>query len=110
MDCLTIERTTFLPQNDGQEITSKTDNLCIRFLRKKYKCLLLWGLSILSLSQTFFILFEKIDNGLLNKAVGLMFTNNTNNESELKTQIYNMSILVEKLLKNSIKIQNEVTP
>ena len=47
----------------------KSSNYCVRFLRKKYKCCLLWLLSIISFTQLIYIILDKIDNSLLQNIV-----------------------------------------
>ena len=54
-------------------------NLCTRFLRKKYKCCLLWLLTIVSTTQLLYIIFDKIDTSLVENLAKrfLDMTNNT---------------------------------
>ena len=51
-------------------------------LRKKFKCILLWLLSIITVSQFLIIIFEKLDekyvNKLAEKFYGLVKSNNPN--------------------------------
>ena len=66
MDLGTIE--SFLPENKPQVIDQQTnESLIIRFFRKKYKCLLIFILSLTVLSQLFVVLLEKTDETILNK-------------------------------------------
>ena len=54
-------------------------NLCTIFLRKKYKCCLLWLLTIISTTQLSYIIFDKIDTSLIENLAKrfLDMTNNT---------------------------------
>jgi len=74
MDCLQLETTTTFIEERKKEINQ--DNLCVRFIRKKYKCILLWFLSIISLSQLFAVIFEKIDEKILLKISKLIVDQN----------------------------------
>ena len=74
MDCLQLETTTTFIEEQKKEINQ--DNLCVRFIRKKYKCILLWFLSIISLSQLFAVIFEKIDEKILLKISKLIVDQN----------------------------------
>lgn len=65
MDLGTIE--SFLPEKNNQEQEKKYEPLFIRFFRKKYKCLLIFILSLTVLSQLFVVLLEKTDETILNK-------------------------------------------
>ena len=67
-----------LNENGEKENTSE-DDLCIRCLRKKYKCLIIWLLSITSLSQLLYLILEKVDNNLLEKMLkNILYKNLTN--------------------------------
>ena len=74
MDCLQLETTTTFIEERKKEVNQ--DNLCVRFIRKKYKCILLWFLSIISLSQLFAVIFEKIDEKILLKISKLIVDKN----------------------------------
>ena len=65
MDLGTIE--SFLPEKNNQEQEKKYESLFIRFFRKKYKCVLIFILSLTVLSQLFVVLLEKTDETILNK-------------------------------------------
>ena len=52
-------------ENGGTSNNIKNDSLCLRCMRKKYKCLIIWMLSIAALSQFLYLLLEKIDNSVL---------------------------------------------
>lgn len=71
MECLQIDSTTTFIDERKKEILE--ENKITRFLRKKYKCILLWLLSIISFSQVLVIIFEKIDEKMLNKITHAIF-------------------------------------
>ena len=64
MNDLFLEQTKDLMQ-ENTNISRDDDSLCKRFLRKKYKCIMLWMLSIIAVSQLFIIIFEKLDEATL---------------------------------------------
>lgn len=81
MECLQLETTSTL-MSETQKAPNKKENLYIRFLRKKYKCILMWLLSIIAISQLFIIIFEKVDGNILLKLTNYMldhknYTNST---------------------------------
>ena len=50
------------------KITQENEQICTRFLRKKYKCVMLWMLSIIAFSQLLIIIFDKfIDEEIFKK-------------------------------------------
>jgi hypothetical protein len=50
------------------KITEENEQICTRFLRKKYKCVMLWMLSIIAFSQLLIIIFDKfIDEEIFKK-------------------------------------------
>ena len=53
-------------------------NFCKRFFRKKYKCCLLWLLTIISTTQLLYILLDKIDTSLI-ETLSKRFLDITNN-------------------------------
>ena len=53
-------------------------NFCTRFLRKKYKCCLLWLLTIISTTQLLYIILDKIDTSLI-ETLSKRFLDITNN-------------------------------
>ena len=71
MECLQIDSTTTFIDERKKEILE--ENKITRFLRKKYKCILLWLLSIISFSQVLVIILEKIDEKMLNKITHAIF-------------------------------------
>jgi hypothetical protein len=68
MNDLFLEQTKDLMQ-ENTNISRDDDSLCKRFLRKKYKCIMLWMLSIIAVSQLFIIIFEKLDEATLKNLV-----------------------------------------
>ena len=52
-----------------QNETKTSNNTGLNCMRKKYKCIMLWLLSIISVSQLLIIIFDKLDNLLVNKLV-----------------------------------------
>ena len=61
---LTQEYNTCLNDNEKNNQSNK-DGLFLRCMRKKYKCLLIWFLSIASLSQFLYLILDKIDVNIL---------------------------------------------
>ena len=51
----------------------KDDNIGINCLRKKYRCVMIWLLSIISISQFLIIIFEKLDEKFINKFAEKMY-------------------------------------
>ena len=50
------------------KIPEENEAICTRFLRKKYKCVMLWMLSIIAFSQLLIIIFDKfIDEEIFRK-------------------------------------------
>ena len=62
----------------------KSPNFCVRFLRKKYKCCLLWLLSIISGTQLLYIILDKIDTRLLENMF-VKFVNMSENSTMFKS-------------------------
>ena len=46
--------------------TPVNDSLGLRCLRKKYKCIMLWLLSIITITQFLIIIFNKLDETIVN--------------------------------------------
>lgn len=59
-------------------IIEENPTLCVRFLRKKYKCIMLWMLSIIAFSQLIIIIFDKIIDEevvkILSKKINIIFS------------------------------------
>jgi hypothetical protein len=67
MEDLISEQTKNL-MSEKIAITEENDSLCTRFIRKKYKCVMLWMLSIIAFSQLLIIIFDKfIDEEIFKK-------------------------------------------
>jgi hypothetical protein len=81
MDCLQIETTTNLIKENEVKHIENRQSIYIRFFRKKYKCIIMWFLSIISISQLFVIILEKIDSTLLMKIVEKIHANSTTQEN-----------------------------
>jgi hypothetical protein len=85
MDDLILEQTKDLIRDGNTEKNIENQTLCTRFLRKKYKCIMLWMLSIIAFSQLLIIIFDKfIDDEvvkLLSKKINLVFS--SSNSSNL---------------------------
>ena len=54
------------PENMQQ---TQQDSMCVRFIRKKYRCALMFLLAVTNLLQLANLLVQKIDNDLLQKLV-----------------------------------------
>ena len=51
------------------EKTAVKDSLGLRCLRKKHKCIMLWLLSIITVTQFLIIIFEKLDETIVNDII-----------------------------------------
>ena len=51
--------------NENTLNNKENESLCVRCFRYKYKCLIIWMLSIAALSQFLYLLLQKIDNSFL---------------------------------------------
>ena len=96
MECITIENTNLFLDENRSKIEKDVEHILIRFFRKKWKCIMLWGFSILTICQAFIIIFEKMDESLLNKAFQSIFDRNQTygNITELNIAINNLSNLL----------------
>lgn len=99
---MTIENTELFLDEKRSKIVKEEESYLIRFLRKKWKCIMLWGFSILTVAQAFIIIFEKMDENLLNKALHSVFNKNQTcaDITELNISIKRLSDLIL-CLKNS---------
>lgn len=62
------------------QIDSENQAICSRFLRKKYKCVMLWMLSIIAFSQLLIIIFDKfIDEEIFKKILDNISNSNRSN-------------------------------
>jgi hypothetical protein len=69
MDQLQLE--TFLEQK-----TSHQDSKCTRCLRKKFKCMIIYMLLLISLTQFVIIIIDKMDEKYLNKILEVITSKN----------------------------------
>ena len=72
MECIQLETTSSL-MNETKTKEENSKSFFIRFCRKKYKCMLMWLLSIIAVSQLFIIIFEKVDENILKKLMATIF-------------------------------------
>ena len=70
---LNEEISNSLMTNRNNNNLSKDDNIGINCLRKKYRCVMIWLLSIISISQFLIIIFEKLDEKFINKFAEKMY-------------------------------------
>jgi hypothetical protein len=75
MEDLISEQTKDLLNSKTIEIDSERPTLCVRVLRKKYKCIMLWMLSIIAFSQLLVIMFDKIFDEEIVKILSKKITN-----------------------------------
>lgn len=78
MEDLISEQTKDLMTGKENVQSQENPTFCMRFLRKKYKCVMLWMLSIIAFSQLLIIVFDKfIDEELvklLSNKINQIFT------------------------------------
>ena len=67
-----LQMETFLGQ---KKTTDQNDSLCTGFIRKKFRCIILFMLTIIVVSQLLIILFEKIDERYVNKILEVVTSN-----------------------------------
>ena len=67
-----LQMETFLGQ---KKTTDQNDSMCTRFIRKKFRCIILFMLTIIVLSQLLIILFEKMDEKYVNKILEVVTSN-----------------------------------
>ena len=72
MECIQLDTTSSL-MNETKKKEDNSESFFIRFCRKKYKCILMWLLSIIAVSQLFIIIFEKVDENILKKLMATIF-------------------------------------
>ena len=54
---------SFLPEREKKY--EKEERLCVRFFRKKYKCVILWALASIIFMQAVILIIDKVDIGQL---------------------------------------------
>jgi|FrelakmetLWP11LW_1041352.scaffolds.fasta_scaffold00212_20 hypothetical protein len=47
--------------------TKENDKIGVRCLRKKYKCIIIWCIATISITQLLYMIFDKLDEKFLNK-------------------------------------------
>ena len=72
MESLQME--TFLEQ---KQPANPADSKCDRIIRKKFRCIILFMLTIIFSSQVLIILFDKIDEKYLNKFFEVITSNSS---------------------------------
>jgi hypothetical protein len=70
MDSLQLE--TFLEQKNNNE----NDTKCARCLRKKFKCVIIYMLLLISVTQFAIIIIDKLDEKYLNKILHIITSKN----------------------------------
>jgi hypothetical protein len=70
MDSLQLE--TFLEQKGN----NSEDTKCIRCMRKKFKCMIIYMLLLISLSQFIIIIIDKMDEKYLNQIFEMITSKN----------------------------------
>jgi hypothetical protein len=70
MEVMVNEETmkSLLNSNTNQPINNN-ENIGVNCLRKKFKCVILWMLSIISITQLLIIIFDKLDEKYMNKLI-----------------------------------------
>jgi len=96
MACFNLENANLFLEEAKIKHYDKEEHLCIRFIRKKYKCLMLWGLSILALVEMGIILLDKFDDNMFNQAMNVIFHNSKNYTDEFSSVLLKCSELFEK--------------
>ena len=89
MEQLNVEGNLCLNETKNK-CNCENSTYCTRFCRKKYKCCLLWLLSIISVSQLLYITLDKIDTSLLENMLSRylkMAENSTNLTSPWRKKI-----------------------
>ena len=61
--------TNLMNENKSKNVTENEQSLNTRCLRKEYKCVMLWLLSIIVLTQFMVILLDKLDEKYINNFV-----------------------------------------
>ena len=62
---------SLLRENENK--TTEKNEVAVNCIRKKFKCIMLWLLSIISVTQLLLILFEKLDEKYFNKLVEKLY-------------------------------------
>jgi len=72
-----MEQLQIEPFLDQKQLENKNSNICERCIRKKFKCLIVFMLTIITLTQLFMTVFEKIDEKHVNNFIDLFGQNST---------------------------------
>jgi len=68
-----LEHTDFLTEKQTNQKNVATGNLCLRCCRKKFKCIILWFMSVIVITQLLVIIFDKLDEKFINSISEHMF-------------------------------------
>lgn len=71
---------TFIPMKELDECGAgrkNTDSMCIRFIRKKYLCIILFLLFGIVFGESIILIFEKMDKNILELVLNIMLGNNS---------------------------------
>lgn len=68
------------------------DSLCMRFLRKKFKCIIIWFLLFITLAQCFLLIIDKISAENFNSMLSIMlaFKNNKTDTDKIISKVYSL--------------------
>jgi len=57
--------------------TSRTDTKCIKFLKRKFKCILIYMLFVISIIQLVILMFDKIEAKYINIILDKLISTNS---------------------------------
>jgi hypothetical protein len=72
-----MEQLQIEPFLDQKHTETKNSNICERCIRKKFKCLIVFMLTIITVTQLFMTVFEKIDEKHVNSFIDLFGSQNS---------------------------------
>jgi hypothetical protein len=75
MENIQMEQFGLMTEKSNEKSVETNENCCKRFIRKKYKCIMLWMLSIISVTQLLIIILTKMDETILQKLSTSIFEN-----------------------------------
>jgi hypothetical protein len=61
-DLISEQVKVLLDEKQQNNMQYNEKSICLRFIQKKYKCIMLWMLSIIAFSQLLIIIFDKLFN------------------------------------------------
>lgn len=64
------------PVNRDRNINGLDNHICIRFIRKKFKCLIIFFLTLCVLGETVIMTFDKISFDRFHEVIDRIFSNN----------------------------------